>query len=192
MPNESFTPQESLKLITNMIQKTKENISESSHYFLLWGWAGFAAFIVQFILKNQLQYEHHYIVWLVSFPCLIIMMIWIKRDQKKEQVRTYVSESMGYLWAGVGMAMFVVSIVFAKIGFQYCYPFFILLYAIGTYISGRILNFKPLVYGGLINFVLAAGCAWVEYDYQMLFGAAAILTSYIIPGHMLRSRFVMR
>jgi hypothetical protein len=35
---------------------------------------------------------------------------------------------------------------------------------------------------------LAIGCTFVSYDYQMLFGAAAILVSYIIPAYLLRSR----
>jgi predicted PurR-regulated permease PerM len=45
-----------------------------------------------------------------------------------------------------------------------------------------------LIIGGIIAWVLAIGAVYVNYDYQMLFGAAAILVSYIIPAYMLRFR----
>jgi len=35
---------------------------------------------------------------------------------------------------------------------------------------------------------LAVGSTFVNYNYQMLFGAAAILISYIIPAHLLRRK----
>ena len=49
-------------------------------------------------------------------------------------------------------------------------------------------GFRPLVIGGILAFGLAVGSAYAEYDYQMLFGAAAILVSYIIPAYILRNR----
>lgn len=189
MSNETFSPQESLRLIQNMIEKTKQNISGQSHYFLLWGWGAFLAFTGQFILKVWVRYQHHYIVWWITFVCLFIMIILMKRERSKQQVTTYAGESMGHLWTGLGIAFFVLSLLFVKIGFEYCYPFYILLYGIGTFISGRILKFTPLVIGGVFNFVLAAVSVWFNTDYQVLFGAAAILTSYIIPGHMLRYKY---
>jgi hypothetical protein len=68
------------------------------------------------------------------------------------------------------------------------FPFFIMLYGLGTFVSGSIIKFRPLIIGGIIAWALAIVAAYVEYDYQMLFGAAAILISYIIPAYMLRSR----
>jgi len=57
---------------------------------------------------------------------------------------------------------------------------------LGTFVSGSIIRFRPLIFGGLIAWVLAVASTFVNYDYQMLFGAAAILISYIIPAHLLR------
>jgi hypothetical protein len=60
------------------------------------------------------------------------------------------------------------------------------LYGLGTFVSGRILRFTPLIAGGVTNWALAATAIWFDFDYQMIFAAAAILLSYIIPGYMLR------
>jgi hypothetical protein len=69
----------------------------------------------------------------------------------------------------------------------HAWPFFILFYGMGTFISGKFLQFRPLVIGGIFNWVLALACLFVPYDYQMLLAALAILTSYIIPGHLLNN-----
>lgn len=98
-------------------------------------------------------------------------------------------ESMKYLWIGMGISYFVLSMILSKIGWgSAVFPFFIMLYGLGTFVSGGFLKFRPLIIGGIIAWVLAIGAAYVEYDYQMLFGAIAILISYIIPAYMLRQK----
>ena len=184
-----FRPDESLRLITSMIEKTRQGISDKSQYFLIWGWGAFLACVAQFVLKVVVQYPYHYLVWWVTVPCVILTIITAKRNKRNERVKTFVGETMTELWTALGITFFVMSMIFIKFGWQYCYPFFILLYGLGTYLSGRILRFTPLVIGGIICWILASICAWMEYDYQILFTASALLVSYIIPGHLLREKF---
>jgi hypothetical protein len=184
---ENFSPQESIQLIQSMIQKAKSNFGQSRFYFLLWGWYTFLAIITQFLLKVVFRYEHHYLVWLGVFPAVIIT-IFYSRKHGRTAVRTYIGESMGYLWTGIGISFFILSFIISNMredGWYYGYPFFILFYGLGTFVSGKILQFRPLVVGGIFNWLLACFCVFVPYDYQLLITAAAILTSYIIPGHLI-------
>jgi hypothetical protein len=189
MSTEQFSPEESLKLIRNMIDKTREDISGNSKYFLLWGWGAFAGCVGQFILKVVYDYPHHYRVWFITILCAIASIILSIKDNRKERVRTYVSENMVYVWSGLGIAFIVISLIFIKIGWQYCFPFFMLLYGLGTFISGRVLKYNAFIIGGLISFILAAVSVWIPYDYQILCAAVALLCSYIIPGHLLRCKY---
>jgi hypothetical protein len=184
---ENLSPQQSLLLIQSMIDKTKGNLGRNRFYFLLWGWYVFLAILLQFILKVVLHYERHYLVWLGVIPAVIATVIYTYRQNKQRGVRTYIGDSMASLWTGVGISFFVLSFIISnsKGGWMFSYPFFILLYGLGTFISGRILKFTPLIIGGIINWVLACIAAYLHYDYQMLLAAIAILTSYIIPGHLL-------
>ena len=184
-----FSPQESLQLIRDMISKTRSNISDNSFYFLFWGWLAFGCILLQFFLKVVLHYAHHYIVWLLIIPAVIITIVHSARSQKRHQARTYIGESMGSLWMGVGISFFVLSVIISssESGWLIAYPFFILFYGLGTFVSGRILQFPPMVIGGVVNWALAVAAAFVPYDYQMLLAAAALLTSYIIPGHLLKN-----
>jgi hypothetical protein len=187
--SEQFSPQQSLQLIQSMIERTKTNIRENSFYFLLWGWLTFGAVLTQFFLKVVLQYRHHYLVWLITIVALIITLIHGNKQSKKTGYKTYLGESMGYLWMGIGIGFFILTIIIsAGIGWLHAWPFFILFYGLGTFISGKIIQFKPLVVGGIVCWVLAVICVFVPYDYQLLIAAAAILCSYIIPGHLIQSK----
>jgi hypothetical protein len=186
---ENFSPQQSLQLIQSMIEKTRTNLGESRFYFLFWGWYVFLAIVAQFLLKVVVQTEYHPMVWLGVFPAAIISYIHAKKH-KRSAPRTYIGDSMGSLWTGIGISFFVLSFIISKSeqGWSNAYPYFILFYGMGTFVSGRILKFTPLVIGGIFNWVLACIAAFVDYDYQMLLAAAAILTSYIIPGYLLNAK----
>jgi len=190
---EDLSPQQSLQLIQAMIDKTKANISYNRIYFLLWGWLSFTGIIGQFLLKVVFHYKHHYAVWLITLVGIVASVWYTKKSSNKRRVRTYIGEAMGYLWTGMGISFFVLSFIITfmqvdKTGWLYCYPFFILLYGLGTFVSGKILQFKPLVIGGIINWFLACAAVFFDFDYQLLFAAGAILTSYIIPGYLIHTK----
>ncbi len=187
MAEEKFSPEQSLQLIQSMITRTKEDISGNSIYFLVWGWITFIACAGQFILKHIYHYEKHYQVWWLILIGVVFSFYYGVKEARNRKVKTYIGESIKYLWLGMGICYFVLSMILSKIGWgTVVFPFFIMLYGLGTFISGNIIQFRPLVVGGIIAWVLAIVSAYVEYDYQILFGAAAILSSYIIPAYMLR------
>ena len=188
MEQENFSPQDSLKLIQNMIEKTRADMGDNSNHFLLWGWITFIACTSQFILF-KIGFEQHYLVWLLIIPG-VAMSIWFGvRQQKKPIAVTYIGESMKHLWMGMGISFFVLSMILSKLGWNnVVFPFFMLLYGLGTFISGKFLQFKPLVWGGLAAWVMAIVSVYFNAEYQMLFGAGAILVSYIIPAYMLRRK----
>jgi hypothetical protein len=189
MATDNFSPEQSLQLIRSMISKTRQEMSDNSIYFLVWGWITFIACTGQFVLKHIIKYGQHYQVWfLIIFG--IGFSIWQgSREGRNQRVKTYVGESMKWLWMGMGVSFFVLSIILSKIGWgSAVFPFFIMLYGLGTFVSGCFLRFKPLIIGGIIAWALAAASAWATYDYQMLLGAAAILISYIIPAYLLRNK----
>ena len=182
-----FSPEESLKLIETMIGKTKESVADNSFYFLLWGWLVFFCFITQFMLKVWLQVQNHSVVWWLMPVGGLISWVYASRTAKKQRVKSFVGESVVKLWNALAIAFVV--IIFINISsnrWENAFSYYLLLYAIGTFTTGSLLHFKPLIVGGIINFLLAAISARFSFDYQLLIGALGIMTSYIIPGHLLR------
>jgi hypothetical protein len=189
MVNENFSAERSLEIIQTMIEKTRKSFSDKSQYFLLWGWTVMIGCLGQFVLKRIFDYPYHYQVWWISILCLAITYVMVRKEKKTVKARSYIAESLGNLWVGLGISFVVLSIIFIKMGWLNCYPFFILLYGVGTFTSGRILRFRPFVIGGICCWLLAAVSAWFDFDYQALFAAGAILCGYIIPGYMLKMNY---
>ena len=187
MQERNLTPDASLLLIENMISKTRQDISQKSPYFLLWGWGTMIACLGQYVLKVFFDYEHHYLVWLITIPEVLITIYLAGRMKKSVGVRTYIADNMNTLWTGVGFSFIVLSLLFVKAGWMNCFPYFMLLYGLGAFVSGRILRFRAFVIGGMISWVLATIAIWLDFDHQMLLAAAAILFGYIIPGHLFRN-----
>jgi hypothetical protein len=164
-------------------------LSDSSIYFLVWGWITLIACTGQFVLKHIFDYEKHYLVWWLVVVGIVFSAWYGTKEDKKKKVRTYVGDSIKYLWIGMGIAYFVLSMILSRYGWdKIVFPFFIMLYGLGTFVSGNIIQFRPLVVGGILAFALAVSSTFVDYDYQMLFAAGAILVSYIIPAYMLRHK----
>lgn len=187
MEKENLSPQESLALIQNMIAKTRSDMGKNSAYFLLWGWVTFVACMGQFLLYKVFDYPKHYLVWWLIVPAAIISAYMGFKQDRTRKATTYVGDSMKFLWTGMGISYFVLSMIFAKMGWgNNIFPFFIMLYGLGTFVSGKLLQFKPLVVGALVAWVLAIVAAYLPNEYQLLCGAGAIMVSYIIPAHLLR------
>lgn len=189
MQQDNFSPHDGLKVIQSMLEKTRQDLSRNDIYFLVWGWVTFIACTGQFVLKHIYDYPKHYLVWWLTIPAIVFTIVYSMKERRQLKVKTYISESMKYLWIGMGITYFILSLILSKTGWQNTvFPFYIVLYGLGTFVSGCFIQFRPFITGGILAWILAAVAAYVPYDYQMLLGAAAILVSYIIPAYMLRAK----
>ena len=188
MEEENFSPQDSLLVIQSMISKTKADLSGNSIYFLLWGWLVFIACILQYALLVIIKSPYHYYAWLVIIPGVVLSTAYSIKHKRQIKVKTYVGDSMATLWKGMSISFLVLVFIAPNIGWQHAFPIYILFYATGTFISGGILQFKPLQIGGSICWLLAIAATFVTYQNQILLSAAAIFVSYLVPGYMLKNK----
>ena len=189
MQTENLSPKESIDLIQGMINKTKNAVADSSVFFLLWGWVVFAACILQYVLKNVVHYQYHYYAWVLIIIGITGSVYLSVQKGKTIKVKTYIGESIEQLWISIGITYFALAFIFGKIGYEKAFTFYILLYGIGCFVTGRLIKFSPLVWGGIGAWLLAIVSAYLDYDANILISALAILISYIIPGYLLRMKY---
>lgn len=188
-----FSHLEGLEIIQSMINRAKDKFSENGHLYLLWGWVVFICSVTQFILLNYTGFEKHYMVWMVTWLVVIYQIFYLARRKKREQVRTYTDDIVGYVWLAFVVAMFLMGFLFGRVlGDQYykmVSPGFLVLYGIPTFLSGIILRFRPLVIGGIACWTLSVVCIFIPPQFQLLLLSAAMLIAWIIPGYLLRSKY---
>lgn len=185
---EITSPEESLAIIEGMIAAAKRKVADNSFLFLLWGWLLFITTVTQFVLKVLLGYLHHYYVWAIMYSLLIILIVPVGRRITGRMPRSYLDDIIRNLWAGMILSYVLLTCIFFKIGWDHCYTFYILLMALGCFLGWKLLVFPPLAVAATICGFMTLLSTFLTFDQDILLCGIAILTSYIIPGYMLRVR----
>ena len=73
--HEKFTPEQSLDVITSMINQAKGNMQRSSFYFLLWGWTTVIANLGVYILIKFTSVANPSLMFGLTIPAAIIAII---------------------------------------------------------------------------------------------------------------------
>lgn len=190
---EQFSPQESFKVIQQMIDTARNQFSENGHLYLLWGWIVLFCSTSQFLLLNVFHYRYHYMVWMLTWVAFIYQMYYLIREKRREKVKTYTDRIIGFVWISFFILMVLFGGLFGTVlgdsYYKMISPGFLALYGMPTFLSGIILRFKPLVIGGIGCWVLSIIALYVPYDYQLLLVPAAMIVAWIIPGYLMRAKY---
>ena len=179
--------EQGLELIERMIRTAQHEVEDESFYFLLWGWTVFAATVLNFVLL-KIDYEYPYIGWMILMPAAgIVTSIYGSRQEKKVKVKSYIDSLMKYVLVSFLVSLFMVLFFMSKLQLN-TYPMVMIVYGFWLFISGGALKFKPLIVGGIINWILAAFSFFLFFEQQLIALAFAVLLGYIIPGHMLKNK----
>lgn len=182
-----LSKEESLSIITSMIEATKKDLQDNGSWYLLWGWLVFIACAIHYSLM-KVGYEHPYYAWLLMPVGGIISVIKGIREEKKQRVKTFVDDFMRYILIAFLVCLLMVLFNFGVLKLA-TYPLLMMIYGVWLFVSGGALSFRPLLIGGIINWALAVIGFYVGFETQLLLLAAAVMFGYIIPGYMLRSRY---
>ena len=185
-----FSEKESLLLIQEMIENSKARLGESSYFFLLWGWLVLIASFVHFMLLIS-GYANPWLPWpLIMLIGGIAASVKGYRMKNKKRVKTYLDTTMGYLWGGFAITLFTVLFIagMGRIAWEISNVLIIALYGMGSFVSGGILKFRPLIFGGIASWIITIISIFIAPEYTMLSITVSIIVAYLIPGYMLRTK----
>jgi len=182
---------ESLAIIKDMITRSKSNFKNQAFYYLIWGWLVVGALLVESFLFN-LGNNLHWLVWpVMGVTGAISTSLYGRKNKLEKKHISHIDHIMKFVWGGVVMYIFIIIICSSKFGWINGFILMSGLYGLGTFISGGILKFKPLIYGGLSSFALviiaiALPTIFNSFNDAMGLLALSIIVSYLIPGYMLK------
>jgi hypothetical protein len=182
-----MTGEESLKIITEMINRTKVNIRQGSFHLLFWGWLITVCSLSEWLITNLTHYAHPYYVWILVIPGAFVSMIYGAVTGRKAKVHTYADVLYMWTWIGFLFAAIVLFIVQSD-RMENITPYILLLAGFPTFLSGFIVKFKPLIAGGICFWVIAILVHFAGPSLALLGTPVAMLTGYLIPGYMLRNK----
>jgi hypothetical protein len=182
-----MTGEESLKIITEMINRTKVNIRQSSFHLLFWGWLILVCSISEYILWKFTDFASPWYIWFFVIPGAFVSFIYGFVTGRKAKFHTYADMIYVWTWMAFFIAAIVLFIILSKDMGSFS-PFILTLAAIPTFLSGFIIKFKPLIAGGISFWIFAIIAHFAGGDMAALAVPVAMLTGYLIPGYMLKRR----
>lgn len=223
MPEEKdFSSEESLQLITNMINKVKSSYHDSGTGALLWGSAVSVAAFVTY-LEVQFDFYIGFDIWLIVLAAIIPQVVISIRENKKKKFKSHDDVALDAVWITYAVT------IFGLIAYQNIVPgttqdlnkqegwslfkhylngshqdeaimpfplsitsIFILIYAFPTLITGLIKKFRPMIVGAVITYGLFIASCFTSFKYDMIFSGIAALVCWFIPGLILRNRYMQQ
>jgi len=189
MKNEEklMTGEDSLRVITEMINKTRVSVAQASFHLLLWGWLIFACSLSEFVLWKYAGWANSWYVWFAVIAGVFVSLAYGFVKGKRERIFTYGTKIYIWTWIAFFLASVVFFIVFpvktGNVG-----KYMLLIAAIPLLISGVILNFWPMMWGAVAFWVLAILAHFGGETVSGLAMPAAMVIGYLVPGYLLRKR----
>ena len=188
MEEKELTKEESFEIIKKMIIQAKRNYSKGdSFHWLLWGWVIMLANFGFYGLEKYTAFDKPYLIWLITIPAAIVSVYYSSRRSKVSQVINHFDRLYGQVWLAMGVSMFVTILFMSKLGYNHN-GVILLFAATGTYISGQMLKFTPLILGAIALIITSVICLNVEIVDQYLYGGIGIFVGYLAPGYLLKSK----
>jgi hypothetical protein len=191
MEKEELSPKESLRIINEMIENSKERFQDNGYIYLFWGWLVLACALAQFILLQMEYYEIHFYPYFLAIPGAIYTFIYEARRHKESSKSSFPDKFFTALWIATGINLFIVGFGFSFIFNASPVPYILILIAIAVIVSGTVINFKPLVIGGIICNALAIASLFLSGIYHPIVVVLALIAAYLVPGYILRKQYKM-
>lgn len=190
MENEKMEPVQSLLLIESMIRTAKNRFSDNGHLYLLWGWVVLICSVGHFAAIQWNLFGHPEWIWGLTWVALLYQTVYLIRLKKKIRVSTYADDILKAIWlvfVGCGLLL---AVVVGRLGdWNTMYPLILMLYGIPTILSGTVLRFKPLVWGGIICWMLCMVSVFLPLRYNLLMVSLAVIAAWIVPGYLMKQKF---
>ncbi|MGN6439883.1 MAG: hypothetical protein ACTHMM_25375 [Agriterribacter sp.] len=219
MIEKHLSEQESLNIITEMIGKAKGHFHESGASTILWGtvvsFCGFIGF-AQAYWKFDIGFDVWYLTFLAMIPQIWIAI----RESKSRVVKTYVEGAIDTIWGVyvitiMAMVLYANITYFTSPGllaqndlelfskniktgevkpFKIFAPSFssvmMAVYAFPTLATGLITKYRPLIVGAIVCYAFFIVSLFISYTYDMLLSGLAALCCWLVPGLMLRRKYL--
>jgi hypothetical protein len=202
-----FTEQESLALISEMIDRAKRNIRQNNGRFMIfWGYMVASAALINillvFILWNlSISINYSYNIWWIMLPAWVISFRLERKTDRSAIVKSHIDNIISSIWRAFGISnvvflLMIFSLAYGLREFAHFFylinPIIILTTGIGEFITAKVCRFRPFMHGaiamwtgaliGTFAVILSPGNGVLV---QFLILAVCMLVGFVIPGYKL-------
>ncbi|MFT4205036.1 MAG: hypothetical protein QM610_14120 [Chitinophagaceae bacterium] len=191
MEEKEISEQESLRIIQQMIDKARNSIIDKGIWPIYWGALITFCSLVLFIeirLQKFLPFE----IFFITLPALavqIAIIVYQRRKSKgKPKAAGQCEKAISLVWIAFTVAIMLVSFV---PGGSNPVVFFVL-YGMPTFVTGALVDFKPMAIGGILCWLCALAVLVFKISpaTDLLLVALCATSAWLIPGIIMRRRYL--
>lgn len=190
--SESFDENQSLLVIREMIQLSKKKIRNDGILLIVWGYAASLPSLISYFKKilflpNRMMFLLKFVDPVLPLLALAFTIYYILNERKK--VTTYIGASLRYVWISLFGCMVLTNLILNnvthEVNFTLQHPLFMVLTAFAILVTGVILRYKPVIWGGVVFGILAFFASLLPLHDQFLLDGIGWFLALAIPGHIL-------
>ena len=216
---ENMTNEESLRLITEMIQTAKGTINENGTSAILWG------SVVAFCGMMNFAQEHWHFnigfdIWILTIVAIVPQIIISIQERKRTKFKTHTQIALDGVWLVYVISIFALILyqnitpgqsakmmasnginLFQKnlatgqyLPYGYFAPsmlsLFLIIYAFPTMITGIVTKFKPMIFGAILCYGFFVLSLFTPFAWDAFLTGLSGIFNWLIPGILLRKRYL--
>src|ERR1700744_1819391 len=174
-----LTGEESLQLITSMINKAKNEYLDTGLSCLLWGsvitFCALATFANYWLKWAALDY-----VWFLTIAAVAPQVVIGIREGRERRYKSHEGDLIGGMWIAFAIAFFTFSYVASAHSFSQATSVYLILYTIPTFTIGIGSRFRPMIVGSIACWILDILSTFAPFPYVMLCLAAGAQLAWFI------------
>jgi len=207
-----LTEQESLHLITMMINKAKESYHDTGIGAIMWGSVIAICSLVR-LSEIHFGYKLPFDIYLLTLVAIIPQIFISIKEKKERKIKSYDDPYLDYIWLGFGICIFLLiyisNNIFGEWGSwaneyknitgksaafrfsEYVAPLFLMLYGLPTFITGAACKFKPMLWGGIFCWICCIVAIYTTVKIDLLLTAASAILAWLVPGVIMEKEYRM-
>jgi len=184
---------EEIRLIQEMIEKTRQSTAESGTLYFFWGIWIILAIIGNYVLVWLEKYDWIWINW-VAFVLIgmAYSAFYSIRQEKKQATATYAQIAARYLAMACAVGFVLFGLVFPLLkvySWEVIPPFIAVIAGIELFGVGGIYEWNLLKWSGAFWWIVSLAMLWVPANFRTLAFVPVIIVAYLLPGWVLRSNY---
>lgn len=193
MEERNISPQESIDIIQKMISNSRLKASESGIHLIVWSIVISIASVLQYVLivTRSPYLTKSWWMWIAAVVLgVAISNIYEAKKSKKMKVeKNRVNKAIDLIWLSFGVCSILIWLFAWKYKIYDITPLIHISLGAATLITGILLQYKPLIRGGIMFWIACIICIILSSPVNLLINAAAMMIGFLIPGISLWNKY---
>ncbi len=205
-----MTEQESLALITTMINRAKDVNHNTGLTSIMWG---LVIFVCSLVRLTEIHYNFRlpFDIYLLTIVAVVPTIYFSIKEKKESRVTGYKDSFIDYTWLAFGISIFLLSFVLSALfndlnsvkdivekangknlihmAYEYMASFMLMLYGLPTFVTGASMKFRPMLWGGIICWISCIAALYTPVKIDLLLTSVSALCAWFIPGIILEKDY---